>query len=75
VAAEAKGGEGLTADGVRLALDKHFQVGYIEHPTAKDIDIHREGSQWTMIADYEDVAPLFGDMSLLVQFHKQVEIQ
>jgi len=74
VAAEAKG-ETVTADGLRSALDKRFQVGYIDHPNAKEIDVHREGSHWVMVADYEDVAPLFGDLSLLVQFHKQVELQ
>jgi hypothetical protein len=74
LASENKG-ENSSADGLRNSLDKHFQVGYIEHPSAKDIDIHREGGHWVAIADYEDVAPLFGDLSLLVQFHKQVEIQ
>jgi hypothetical protein len=74
VASEAKG-ETNTAETLRTSLDKRFQVGYIDHPSAKEIDVHREGSQWVMIADYEDVAPLFGNLSLLVQFHKQVEVQ
>ena len=75
VAAEVKGETSSSADGLRKALDKRFQVGYIDHPNAREIDIHREGSNWVMIADYEDVAPLFGNLSLLVQFHKQVEVQ
>jgi hypothetical protein len=74
LASENKG-ESSTADGLRNSLDKHFQVGYIEHPNVKEIDIHREGGHWVAIADYEEVAPLFGDISLLAQFHKQVEIQ
>ena len=44
-------------------------------PTTKDIDIHRDGEHWVAIADYEDVAPLFGNISLLVQFDKEVELQ
>jgi hypothetical protein len=74
LASENKG-ETSTADGLRNSLDKHFQVGYIEHPSAKDIDIHRENGHWVAIADYEEVAPMFGNISLLVQFHKEVEIQ
>jgi hypothetical protein len=27
------------------------------------------------IADYEDLAPLFGNISLLVQFHKEAQVE
>jgi hypothetical protein len=74
LASENKG-ETTTADGLRSALDKHFQVGYVEHPNAKDIDFHRDNGHWVAIADYEDVAPMFSNVSLLIQFHKEVEIQ
>jgi hypothetical protein len=68
-------GEATSAEGLRNALSKHFQVGYVDKPDPKDIDIHREGSHWVMIADYEETAPLFANLSLLVDFHKQTEIQ
>jgi hypothetical protein len=68
-------GENSSAEGLRNSLAKHFQVGYIEKPDPKDIDIHREGSHWAVIADYEEIAPLFGNLSLLVQFHKQVNVE
>ena len=58
-----------------MSLEKHFDIESIDDPTTKDIDIHREGEHWVAIADYEDVAPLFGNVSLLVQFHKEVEVQ
>lgn len=70
---EAKG-ESANATTLRTSLDKHFDIEGIEHPTTKDIDIHREGEHWVAIADYEEVAPMFGNVSLLVQFHKQVEV-
>jgi hypothetical protein len=73
LASESKG-ETSTADGLRNSLGKHFDIEGIEKPTVKDIDIHREGSHWVAIGDYEDVAPMFGNISLLVQFHKQVDI-
>ena len=74
LAAENKG-DTSTAEGLRNSLAKHFQVGYVEKPDPKDIEIHREGSHWAVVADYEETAPLFGNLSLLVEFHKQVNIQ
>ena len=44
-------------------------------PDAKDIDVHRDGEHWVAIAKYEEVAPLFGNLSLLVEFDKQVELK
>ena len=70
---EAKG-ESASAQSLRISLEKHFDIEGIEHPASKDIDIHREGDHWVAIADYEDLAPMFGNVSLLVQFHKQVEV-
>jgi hypothetical protein len=75
LASEAKSGAALNAVELRSTLAKHFDIDSIEHPDVKDVDIHREGDHWVAIADYEDVAPLFGNISLLLQFHKQVEMQ
>ena len=76
VASENKdGGAGVTAPSLRNALEKHFTVGYIEHPDIKDIDIRRDGGHWVMTTDYEETAPMFGNISLLTQFHKEVEVQ
>jgi Domain of unknown function (DUF4845) len=68
-------GTQINPQNVRNGLDRRFDVGYVDHPTGKDIDIHRDGEHWVAIADYEDVAPLFGNVQMLVQFHKQVELQ
>lgn len=68
-------GTGLNPTAVRVALAKHFDIEGIEHPDVKDVDIHRDGDHWVAVADYEDLAPLFGNISLLVQFHKQIEMQ
>ncbi|HWW19995.1 MAG TPA: DUF4845 domain-containing protein [Steroidobacteraceae bacterium] len=74
VASENKG-ETSSAEGLRNALAKHFQVGYVEKPDPRDLDIHRDGTHWAVIADYEETAPLFGNLSLLVEFHKEVDVQ
>lgn len=66
--------QSITAQSLRSSLDKSFDIETIEFPTTKDIDIHRDGDHWAAIADYQDVAPLFGDVSVLVQFHKEVDL-
>lgn len=71
---EAKVDGNTTAQTLRVALEKHFDVESIDHPTVKDVDIHRDGDHWVEIADYEDVAPMFSNVSLLVQFHKETDV-
>jgi hypothetical protein len=75
VAADAKSGSTTSPAALKASVEKNFDVQGIEHPDTKDIDIHREGDHFVAIADYEDVAPMFGNVSLLVQFRKQVEMQ
>jgi Domain of unknown function (DUF4845) len=60
---------------LRLSLERRFDIEMIEHPNPRDVDIHREGDHWVAIADYEDLVPIFGNVSLVVQFHKQVSMQ
>ena len=63
-----------TAASLRAALNRSFDIETIEYPTTKDIDIHRDGDHWAAVADYQDMAPLFGNLSLQVQFHKEVDL-
>jgi Domain of unknown function (DUF4845) len=71
---EAKAGDTTNAQSLRVSLEKHFDIEGIEKPTTKDIDIHRQDEHWVAIADYEDLAPMFGNVSLLVQFHKEAQV-
>ena len=59
---------------VRTTLERRFDIESIAYPTSKDIDIHRVGEGWVMITDYEGVAPLFANVSIVVDFHKEVEL-
>jgi hypothetical protein len=68
-------GSQFSAAELRVSIDKRLDIEGINSPTSKDIDIHRDGDHWVAIADYEEVAPLFGNVSLLAQFHKQVTLQ
>ena len=74
-AAEVKDNPTVDPNLVRLALARRFDTGYIDKPSSKDIDVHRDGDHWVMVADYEELVPLFGNVSILVQFNKQVTLQ
>jgi hypothetical protein len=71
-AMQYEGGGQVNPQDVRNTLEKRFDIESIEFPTSKDIDVHRQGDKWVMIADYEGVAPLFANVSLVVDFHREV---
>jgi hypothetical protein len=71
-ATEAKGGSDATE--IRNTIDKHFDIDMVEFPTSKDVTITRDGTTWVMECAYEDQAPLFGNISMHVNFDKKVTI-
>jgi Domain of unknown function (DUF4845) len=75
VASQAKSGSTISAGELKASLEKNFDVQAIERPAPSDIEIHREGEHLTAIADYEDVAPILANISLLLHFHKEVQVQ
>ena len=72
------GPEGMTgpasAQSLHTILARSFEINSIDTPELKDIDIHREGQHWVAFADFVDDAPLFGDLTLVVHFHKEVDV-
>jgi len=64
-----------TAASIRAAVGKHFDVEYINYPDIKDLKITRENSIWKIQANYDDQAPLFSNVSLLVTFDKTVKLK
>lgn len=75
LAKEEKDNAQVTQDTLRGSLSRRFDVQYIDHPTPQEMQFHRDDGVWTITADYEDIAPLFGNISLLMQFHHEVKLQ
>lgn len=76
LASESKGESGsINPVDVRQQLEKRFDIEYVSNPAAKDIDVHRDGDHWVAAATYEEVVPLFGNASLLLQFDKRVDLK
>jgi len=72
---QLKNDESLSAQSIRNTLEKHFDIESLDFPTAKDVVVRRDGQAWIMEAAYEDAAPLFGNISLLVKFNKTAKIE
>lgn len=63
--------DGTASEGaIRNSLQKRFDVDSIDFPAVKDITVRRDGSSWVIEAKYQDVAPLFANLSLLIDFDK-----
>jgi hypothetical protein len=64
--------DGATIDrqSILNTLSRHFEVESIDFPDVKDITIQRSGAGWVLEAKYQDVAPLFANVSLLIDFDK-----
>jgi hypothetical protein len=73
-ASNVKSDESLNREAIRTTLIRHFEVDSIDYPMVNDVSIEREGKAWTIEAKYEDTAPLFANLSLLLTFDKVVHI-
>ena len=74
-ASELKSDEVLTAQTIRGALGKRFDVGYVEGMTPNEIDVRKGGEGWEMSCDYEGIAPLFSNVAIVMSFKKTVVIK
>jgi Domain of unknown function (DUF4845) len=59
---------------IRATLSKHFDIESISFPDVKDVAVTRDGEGWTIEAKFEDTAPLFGNISLVIDFDKVSKI-
>jgi len=59
---------------IRATLSKHFDIESITFPDVKDVTVTRDSSGWTIEAKFEDSAPLFGNISMVVDFDKVSKI-
>ena len=74
VKSEYKGGDAGSATAIRTSIEKHFNIESVDYPTVKDIKISREGTAWVVEAAYDDQAPLFSNVFILVTFDKTVTL-
>jgi hypothetical protein len=73
-AADYTSGETVNPTAIRSALYRRFDVDSIVYPTVESVVVRRDGEHWVISADYEEAAPLFGNISLLVNFSTAAQI-
>jgi hypothetical protein len=73
-ATEMKSDETASAATIRAALEKRFDVGYVDNITVKDIEVKKGDKGWEMVLAYDGVAPLFSNIRLVMAFDKTVTI-
>ena len=59
---------------IRKAVERHFDIESVDNIGPGDIVIKREGGNFRVTAEYEDVAPIVANVSALVAFSRTVEI-
>jgi len=65
---------GTTEFMLRKAIERHFDIEMVEVVTSNDIEITREGGEFTMRAAYEATTPIVSNISFLVDFDKSVTV-
>lgn len=67
--------EVLSPNAIRVELEKRFDIESIEQPEISSIIIERQDGDWVLIAEYERVTRLMGNVFLTVRFDKRVVVR
>jgi len=68
VTAIAQGNPGATVADVRTAFDRRAAVDDIDVIAGRDLEISKEGNDLVVSANYTKQIPLFGNVSLVINF-------
>src|SRR3569833_4674889 len=68
-------GDGASVVCIKTSLAKRFDVEGIEFPDVKDIKVSHSTGKWVIEANYDDQAPIFADVFLLVSFDMSVTLK
>ncbi len=71
---DLKAGGATSQGAVRGAVEKNLDIESVDYPDIKDIKITRDGNSWVVNASYDDQAPLFANVFILVTFDKTVRL-
>jgi hypothetical protein len=60
---------------VRVAIEKRFDIDGVRYPEVSAINVGREGTQWVLSVEYDDIVPMFAGISLMVRFDKRAVVE
>lgn len=74
-AEEFAGEEQINPTAIQRSLQRQFTIDSVDYPGVDAIQVQRNGTEWSLRANYEDVVPLFAGISLLVRFDKSAAVK
>jgi Flp pilus assembly protein TadG len=74
VATALKSDETLAPQNIIVAVERKFTAQYVNNIAPKDVQVKKGDNGWEMTIDYEEVTPMFGNLSILTTFNKTVVI-
>lgn len=60
---------------IRNIAERRFDISYVQSITPKDLKIKPYGQSWLVTAKYESRVPLFFNISVVMDFNKQVKVK
>lgn len=63
----------MSSKEILMSLNKRFNMNYVEHVTPEDIQIVAQPGYVRINIDYDRIEPIFGNLSVLVEFHEELE--
>ena len=74
VATLLKSDETLSPQNIVVAIERKFTAQYVDTLAPKDVIVKKGDKGWEMTVDYEEVTPMFGNLSILTSFNNTVVI-
>lgn len=59
---------------IKRSLEKRFDMNYVEHVNINDVEVVAQPGYVKVNIEYERVEKIFGNLSVLVQFHEGFEV-
>ncbi|MDD1611915.1 MAG: DUF4845 domain-containing protein [Methylococcaceae bacterium] len=63
----------MTEHQIRRSLDNRFNIGYVDFIAPEDIKVSKSNEYVKVEIDYEVVQPMAYNLSVLVNFHDEIE--
>lgn len=72
---EETGWSEVTPHAIRRLIERRFDISYVYSITPRQVSIKPSGAYYLVTAKYNAVEHLFGNVSVLMKFHKQVRVR
>ncbi|UCC57343.1 MAG: DUF4845 domain-containing protein [Gammaproteobacteria bacterium] len=72
---EETGWSNVTPQAIRRLIERRFDISYVQSITPRQVSIKPLGAYYNVSARYEAREPIFGNVYVVMKFHKQVKVR